>query len=193
MVVKLLTQDSIIISYRFYGARHSILQLGYLIDFELEQDKANFLPKLRSISHIGFPWLYERQKLFLWHQYISVFSQHFHDVGDIDGFYFQTLLNIAKKWHKQSPYRLIVESFVDILKFEGRLHNIQRCIVCSKNITEDNISLIKGFLPTHTYCANSITLPKKEINDLFNSSSSLLLNDDMVKSLSSIVFKGMSN
>ena len=190
LVVKILTSKSIIVGYRFYGARHSILQLGYLIDFEIEQDKANFLPRIRSISHIGFPWLYDRQKLFIWHQYIGMFSSHFHDVGDIDIFYYDKLLEIAKKWEKQSSYRLIVESFVDILKFEGRLHNIDRCMICSQRIEDENINLIKGFLPTHTHCSNSFLISKKEAEELFKFSSTLNLNDEIVEGLYKIVLKG---
>ena len=37
---------------------------GYKIDFELEQE-AKFLPKLRSILHLGFKWLLERDKLII--------------------------------------------------------------------------------------------------------------------------------
>ena len=33
--------------YRFFGARHSILQLGNLIDFEVEGEGSSFLPRLR--------------------------------------------------------------------------------------------------------------------------------------------------
>ena len=189
MVVKILTRESIILSYRFYGARHSVLQLGYLIDFELEQDKPNYLPRLRNITHIGFPWLYNRDRLFLWHQYINIFSKHFKDVALIDSFYFDKLLEIAKKWHKQSPKRLIVESFIDILKFEGRLYQTDICAICSKPIEDENISLIKDLVPTHTYCANSIVAKKALIDDLFKSSLSWKLSDNLVESISNLIVK----
>jgi len=59
--------------YRFFGARHSILQLGNLIDFEVEGEGSSFLPRLRSLSHLGFPWLFDKNKLLLWHNFIKLF------------------------------------------------------------------------------------------------------------------------
>jgi len=86
MVVTVLSEHNVGTYYRFYGARHSVLQLGYLIDFEVEQDKANFLPRLRGVTHIGFPWLYDRAKLMDWHRFISIFEPHFRDVNEITSF-----------------------------------------------------------------------------------------------------------
>ena len=81
-------------------------------------------------------------------------------------------------------------SFVDILKFEGRLHNIDRCMICSQRIEDENINLIKGFLPTHTHCSNSFLISKKEADELFKFSSTLNLNDKIVEGLYKIVLKG---
>ncbi len=193
MVVKILTRDSIILSYRFYGARHSVLQLGYLIDFELEHDKPNFLPRLRNITHIGFPWLYNRDRLFLWHQYINLFSKHFKDVAQIESFYYEKLLEIAKKWHKQSPKRLIIESFVEILRFEGRLYSTNLCAICSKEIDDEEIALLKDLLPAHKYCANSFVVKKRLIDELYRSGLSWKLDDDLVESISNLIIKSWQN
>jgi len=129
MVVTVLGEKQIGTYYRFYGARHSVLQLGYLIDYEVEQDRANFLPRIRAITHIGFPWLYDREKLMYWHRFISIFEPHFRDINEIDNFYFNTLLNSAKKWQKQSYRRLMVENFFNIIQYEGRVHSLDKCMV----------------------------------------------------------------
>jgi len=33
--------------WRFFGARHSIIQVGNLIDFEVQESKNDFMPKMR--------------------------------------------------------------------------------------------------------------------------------------------------
>ena len=68
LLVFVLTPNLLVKSYRFFGARHSNIMTGYKIDFELEQE-AKFLPKLRSILHLGFKWLLERDKLIIWQQF----------------------------------------------------------------------------------------------------------------------------
>ena len=189
MVVTILSEHTVDSYYRFYGARHSVLQLGYLIDFEVEQDKSNFLPRIRSITHNGFQWLYNREKLMNWHRFISIFEPHFRDVKEIDSFYFYSLLDTAKKWEKQNSRRLIVETFTNILKYEGRINNLSKCVICGSKI-ENELSLIKGFMPTHPFCSHSVAVDKNSIENLFGTSSTLMLNDDTVEVLSEIALKG---
>jgi len=149
----------------------------------------NFLPKVRNITHISFPWLYDREKLLYWHRFISIFEPHFKDVTKIDKFYFELLLLSAKKWNKQNPKRVIVESFTQILKYEGHLHNLDRCLICNREI-DNNISLIKGFLPTHPNCSKSINIDKNNLSYLFLNNSSIYLDDETISNLSEIALKG---
>lgn len=188
MIVTILSSKSVQKYYRFYGARHSILQMGYLIDFEEEQEQANFLPRLRSVSHIGFPWLYDRERLMLWHQFIAIFERHFRDIERVENFYFETLLRVAKRWEKQSPRRLIVETVINILKYEGRLQLPNVCVICSSKINQE-CSFIKGLLPTHPECSKSFSFNKSEILDLYESSSTITLDDRSVEELSLIALK----
>jgi recombinational DNA repair protein (RecF pathway) len=189
MIVTILNQERVAKYYRFYGARHSILQMGYLIDYEEEQEKANFLPRLRSVSHIGFPWLYDRERLMLWHQFISIFDRHFRDVESIDDFYFERLLRSASRWEKQSPKRLIIETFVSILKYEGRLQIPNHCVICNTKI-EDECAFLKGFLPTHPHCSKEAGVRKEKILELFNELSTINLDDKEVEQLHLIALKG---
>ncbi len=164
--------------------------MGYLIDFEEESDKANFLPRLRRVTHIGFPWLYNREKLSLWHRFISLFEPHLKDVVEIDKFYYETLLEAAKKWHKQSSKRLIIESFIKILDYEGRLYPTNRCIVCNKPINEPKLNLVNSLMPTHTFCSKGFEFNKKLIDELFLKKSTINLDDNEVDKLLPIIFKG---
>jgi len=175
--------------YRFYGARHSILQLGYLIDFEIEEQKVGFLPKIRNITHHPFSWLYNKNRLLLWHQFILELEKHLKEITKIEPFYFNLLLEMAKKATRQSIKRVIVEGVLKILEFEGRLYHLDRCVTCNKEI-ENEVSLIKNFLPTHPNCSNLIPLNKKDIKELFISKSTINLYDEIVDILYSIVSKG---
>ncbi|MEJ2489060.1 MAG: hypothetical protein P8Y50_04545 [Sulfurovaceae bacterium] len=65
MIALILSKNEIKSYYRFYGARHSILQVGYLVDFENENRYSSFMPQLRSLSHIGFSWLKDKNRLLL--------------------------------------------------------------------------------------------------------------------------------
>lgn len=187
IIVTILSETRVDRYYRFYGARHSILQMGYLIDFEI-QESNNFLPRVRSISHNGFNWLYNREKLMLWHQFIAIFEPHFRDVKEIDSIYFNTLLNCAKKWDKQSPKRLIVEAYTKLLNYEGRLQPLDRCTICNQPI-EDTIALIDGFLPTHSSCSHTQALKKEYIEHLFKTNSTIWIDDNIIDRLYLIALK----
>ncbi len=188
MIVTILSPKKVVKYYRFFGARHSILQLGYLIDFEVE-DSGNFLPRVRSITHIGFPWIYDREKLMLWHRFISIFEPHFRDISDIDNFYFDLILNAANRWNRQSSKRLIVESYINILKYEGRILPINSCILCKQTIDSD-LSLYDGFLPVHSSCSHLEPISYKALLKLFEDSSSIDLDDNSIDRLYLIALKG---
>ena len=146
------------------------------------------MPRIRNISHNGFSWLYSREKLIFWHKFISIFEPHFKDVKEIEPIYFNTLLDCAKKWDKQSPKRLITEAVIKLLKFEGRLQNINRCAICNQKI-EDNPSLINNFMPAHSSCANLEPINKKALEYLFKNNSTIWLDDDIVDRLYLIALK----
>jgi hypothetical protein len=175
--------------YRFFGARHSILQLGNLIDFEVEGEGSNFLPRLRSLSHIGFPWLFNKNKLLLWHNFIKKFEPHLKDTQEIDSFYFDLLLNAARKWDRQNPKRIVCESYLELLKYEGRLYPQHNCYICEQRIEED-IALMQAFKPVHPSCIHSSALPTKKVFDFFESKKSVFLNDHEVDYLYEVIMKG---
>jgi len=176
--------------YRFFGARHSILQLGNLVDFEVEGEGSSFLPRLRSLSHMGFPWLYDKNKLLLWHNFIKKFEPHLKDAEEIDSFYFDLLLNAAKKWDKQNPKRIICESYITLLDYEGRLYMQENCFICEQRI-EDDISLMQAFRPAHPTCIYSPALPTKKILDFFETKKTVFLEDYEVDYLFDVVMKGL--
>jgi len=188
-IALVLTEHHVRTYYRFFGARHSILQLGNLVDFEVEGEDGRFLPRLRSLSHIGFPWIFDRNRLLIWHNFIQKFEPHLKDADEIDPFYFDLLLNAAKKWDKQHPKRIVCESYIRLLDFEGRLYPEENCYICEHRI-EEEIALMQAFKPAHPDCIYTPSLPTKKILDFFESKKTVFLDDYEVDIIYDIVMKG---
>jgi len=189
-IAMVLTAKDIRTYYRFFGARHSILQLGHLVDFEVEGEDGRFLPRLRSLSHIGFPWLFDKNRLLLWHNFITLFEPHLKDAIEIDHFYYDLLLEAAKKWGKQNPKRIVCESYMHLLSYEGRVHDEENCYICDYPIASE-MSLMQAFIPAHPECLCAASLPKAKIVHFFETRSTLHLEDNEVEYLFDIVMKGL--
>ncbi|WP_281175052.1 recombination protein RecO [Sulfurovum lithotrophicum] len=189
-IAMVLTARDVRVYYRFFGARHSILQLGNLIDFEVEGEDGRFLPRLRSLSHIGFPWLFDKNRLLVWHNFIRLFEPHLKEAEEIDSFYYDLLLSAAKKWEKQNPKRIICESYIRLLEYEGRLSPEKHCYICEQPIAEE-IALMQAFKPAHPSCIYSSALPTKKVLDFFQTKKTLNMEDHEVDYLFNIVIKGL--
>lgn len=185
----MITATEIRTYYRFFGARHSILQLGNLVDFEVEGEDGRFMPRLRSLSHIGFPWIFDKNKLLMWHNFIQKFEPHLRDAEELETFYYDLLLRAAKRWDKQNPKRVVVESYITLLDYEGRLYVQENCFICEQRIEED-IALMQAFKPAHPSCIYSPTLPTKKILDFFENKKTVFLDDYEVDYLYTVVMKG---
>ena len=190
VIVTVLSNDSVKSYWRFFGARHSILQIGNLVDFELSESKNNFMPTMRSLSHIGFPWIFSNKHLQTWQNFIKLFEPHLKDTIEIEHFYFDLLLEIAKKWEKQNPKRLAIEAYVKILDYEGRLYDSGFCYICEE-ILNENIALMRAFLPTHPECIYGKALSKKDIFELYDKQSTIHINDQIIAELYLILLKGL--
>ena len=189
-IARVLSNTEIKTYYRFFGARHSILQLGNLVDFEVEGKDGRFMPRLRSLSHMGFPWLFDKNKLLLWHNFIKKFEPHLRDAESLDTFYYDLLLNAAKKWDKQNPKRIICESYISLLDYEGRLYEQDKCFICEQRI-EDDIALMQAFKPAHPSCIYSPSMPTKKLLDFMETKKTVFLDDNEVDYLHEIVMKGL--
>jgi recombinational DNA repair protein (RecF pathway) len=189
IIVMVLTSNDIKTYYRFFGARHSILQVGYMIDFEVEGDDGRFLPRLRSISQIPFEWIFDKNRLLIWQNYIKLFAKHLKDATHLDSFYFDLLLENAKKWHKQNPKRIVCDSYIKLLKYEGRLYQDDKCFICQEPI-EEQVSLMQSFKLAHPHCIYQIALPTKKLIDTLKLSKSIYMDDNEVDYLYDVVMKG---
>jgi len=190
MIALVLTRYEVQSYYRFFGARHSILQVGHLIDFEVEGDGGRFLPRLRNLSHIGFPWIFEHNRLLIWHNFIKLFVPHLKDAHEVDSFYFDLLLHGAKRWHKQNPKRIICELYLSLLICEGRLHLPQDCYICETKL-DDSVALMRSFLPAHPHCIDSSPLSKDKLLEFYQTKKTINLTDEEVSHLYDIILKGL--
>jgi hypothetical protein len=189
-VAMLLTTENVRTYYRFFGARHSILQLGNLVDFEVEGEDGRFLPRLRSLSHIGFPWLFDKNRLLIWHNFIKLFEAHLKDAEEIDSFYYDLLLQAARKWEKQNPKRIVCESYILLLSHEGRVHDEENCYICETPVAEQ-VSLMQALIPAHPECIYAPALPTAKIRYFFESGQTIALEDHEVDLLFNVVMKGL--
>ena len=190
LIVSLLTENNFYTTYRFYGARHSTINIGYKIDFELESNMNSGIARLKDVLQIGFPWIENRDKLYCWQRFIKLFYPHLKDVEDIEPFYFELLNELSHKIIKQNPKRAIIESYIKLCKHEGRLHMEYECLLCEEIITKD-ISLVRSFLPVHSSCSYAKKLNISQIKELFEENSLLNFNEEETEYLWQLLLQGL--
>jgi recombinational DNA repair protein (RecF pathway) len=190
VIVTVLSKESVQDYYRFFGARHSILQIGNFIDFEKEENAQSFMPKIRKVSHLGFPWLFWSNHLLIWQNFIKLFNTHLKDTTEIDSFYFNLLLTIAKKWDKQHPKRLAIEGYLNLLAYEGRLYDNGFCYICEMPLDKE-ISLMRAYIPAHPSCIYAHAYEKNQIFQLFDTKSTINLDNNIIDKLYKILLKGL--
>jgi len=190
LIVSILTANNFYTTYRFYGARHSTVNVGFKIDFELETNMKSSIPRLKDLLQISYPWIYDNSKLYCWQRFLKLFYPHLKDVDEIEDFYCNLLDDLAHKITKQNPKRAIIEAYVKLCEHEGRLHTEYECLLCEKKI-ESEISLVRSFLPTHKKCSYSKSFQLKQIKELFEEKTLINFNDEEVEYLWNILLQGL--
>ncbi len=190
LIVTILSKNHIYTLYRFYGARHGTINLGFKLDFEVESSYKVTISRLKDVIHIGYKWINNRHLLKLWQDFTHLFYKHLKDVEEIDGFYFNLIDEASKQWDKQNPKRVAIECYVKLLQYEGRLHTENICFLCGIEI-KDEVSLIRAYLPTHKECSHTLTINKIGLKELFQSQSTIFINDKEVDRLWYILLEGL--
>ena len=189
LLVFVLTREFFAKCYRFYGARHPIITQGFKIDFEL-QGGTQFLPHLRGALHLGFAWLFDRRKLAIWQQFMRLLYDHLKDSSELESFYFDLADECALKFAKGNPQRVLIEGYLNLLEFEGRLHKELSCFLCDKKI-DTSLSLARGFLPAHEKCCGKFAFSADKIRQMFESKSTLDLDENEVEQLYFTMLEGI--
>lgn len=189
LIVTILTENELLTTYRFYGARHSNINIGYKIDFELEITRST-IPRLKDVIQLSYPWILDNEKMYCWQRFIKLFYPHLKDLEELDPFYFYLLDNLVHVMIKQNAIRAICESYITLIEHEGRLHIDYECLLCEIEI-EDNISLVRGFLPVHAKCTFAKIFELYKIKELFEEKTMISFNDEEVEYLWNILLQGL--
>jgi recombinational DNA repair protein (RecF pathway) len=189
LIVRILTQDEVLTLYRFYGARHSYINVGYHIDFIVEESPKATIKRLRNVTQLPFDFMFDLQKMLDFKTFVKLLNNHLRDVTKIDSFYYNLLKEITEKISKRDSKRLLIESYVKILKKEGRLHTENICFLCDEKIS-GKIALARAFLPSHEKCVMSDGFAKEKLDLLFNENKSLLFDEKEIMRLWKIINLG---
>ena len=190
LIVTILSKDTLDTLYRFYGARHGVINLGFKIDYEKEDSAKSTISRLKDVIHIGFKWINNYKLLRLWQDFVALFYKHLKDAYEVDEFYFNLIDNASKQWAIQNPKRVAIESYVKLLEYEGRLHTEMECFLCHEPI-DGKISVIRAYLPTHKHCTHTLDIDQKALVELFLNKSSLFLSDKEVDRLWYVLLEGL--
>ena len=190
LIVTILSNGNLETLYRFYGARHGVINLGFLIDYEIEPSAKSTIGRLKDVIHIGYKWINNHEQLRLWQNFCGLFYKHLKDAEDIGDFYYKLLENASREWNRQNPKRVAVESYVKLLAHEGRLHKDKHCFLCSRKIDTD-ISLIRAYLPTHPECSHTYPVNVQGLDELYENNSSLFLSDKEINRLWNVLMEGL--
>jgi len=175
--------------YRFYGARHSYINVGYLIDFIVEESSKTTIKRLRNVVQLPFSFLFNFEKMLNYKHFINLLNTHLNDITKIDSFYYNLLLTITDLMQYRDSKRVLIESYVKLLEKEGRLHKDFICFLCEKKI-EDKIALTRAFLPAHERCIYEKGFENKKINELFENKKTILFLDSEIQRLWKIMNLG---
>ena len=191
LIVTIVSKGSLYNLYRFYGARHGVINLGFKIDYEIEGSAKSTIGRLKDVVHIGFKWINDYRLLKLWQDFIALFHKHLIDAEELDDFYFDLLEYASTQWNKQNPKRVAIESYVKLLENEGRLHSELNCFLCSLPIEDQEISIVRAFLPTHKDCSHTLNINKEALVELFKNKSSIFLSNKEVDRLWYVLLEGL--
>jgi hypothetical protein len=190
LIVTILSRGSLETLYRFYGARHGVINLGFKIDYEIEPSAKSTIGRLKDVIHIGYKWINNRELLGLWQEFCGLFYKHLKDAESLGDFYFDLLNETSSKWNRQNPKRVAIEAYIKLLQHEGRLHKEMHCFLCSRKI-EGDISLLRAYLPTHQSCSHTYPINPHALKELYENNSSLFLDDKEIERLWSVLMEGL--
>lgn len=190
LVVSILTKQHLETLYRFYGARHGTINLGFKVDFESEMSLKSSIGRLRDVIHLGFPWITDYERLRLWQQFIALFYPHLSQSEETGSFYFELIDHAAHQWQRQNPKRIALEAYARLLSYEGRLHDEARCFFCDQPIGDD-VSMIRALIPAHPGCSHRLSVNKKGMDELYSELSTLFLDDLEIDRLWNVLLEGL--
>jgi recombinational DNA repair protein (RecF pathway) len=191
LIVTILTRNEIKTLYRFYGARHSVINIGYKLDFEEDIGIKVSINRLKETIHLGYDWLRDNNKLYHYQEFIKLLNRHLKDIVEIEPFYIDLLDDISIKLSHQSPKRLLIESYLKLLEYEGRLYVDFTCLICENKIDTQDVVLLRAFSHAHFDCVNKYKFNTQKIQNLFKSKNSFELDDSDIDKIWYVLLEGL--
>lgn len=189
LIIKVITQNKFLTLYRFYGMRHSIINIGRKIDFEIDYS-GMFMPRLRSVMQLGFQWENDYGKMRFFQCFLKLLNAHLEGAESIPSFYYELLNEAIKKIEKQSASRTLLDLYAMLLEYEGRKSN-RVCFNCGEALETYSL-IIRGFLASHTKCVPSgFKISTNNFFTFLQNNKSIFLSDDEVNGLFEILLKGL--
>ena len=189
LIVTVLTEKKIKKLYRFYGVRHSAINLGFKIDFVAESVQNKNILRLKDLTHLGFGWMHETHRLSIWQNFLSLLSIHLQDTTEIDPFYYELLSNYADIFDQSNPKRLIVEAFAKVLKFEGMISHHKSCFLCHRSLKE-RVAIGKSLMIAHTECFRGAEFERAAAIELLEFARTIYFENSEIEKLYEIIQKG---
>ncbi|HIP19818.1 MAG TPA: recombination protein RecO, partial [Sulfurimonas sp.] len=87
LIVSILSKNKLETLYRFYGARHGTINIGFKIDYEIEPSAKSTIRRLKDVLHVGYPWINDYKLLRLWQDFSGLFYKHLKDAENLGSFY----------------------------------------------------------------------------------------------------------
>lgn len=190
IIVNIITQSHFLSLYRFYGMRHSIINIGRKIDFEVEYNGI-FMPRLRAISQLGFEWESDFYKMRYFQGFMQRLDRHLSGTEEISNFYFEMLNRAILIMKKQHPARALLDLYAMMLESEGRRGISDNCFICDE-ILGGKVRVARGFLSAHPHCINSdFEIEKARFFEFLKSAKSVHLSEVEVEGLVAILMQGL--
>lgn len=190
LIVKILSKGHFYTLYRFYGARHSIIHTGRKIDFEIEYQGV-YMPKLRHLMHLSREYEKDIEKVFVWQRFCMLLSRHLSETKELSNFYFDLLDDNSKVLNKQNAKRTIIQMYIQMLEFEGRLYSSDVCFMCGERLGE-NVALGQGFILACPKCIiDPLIINKAKILELFKIKTLINITDIESAKIYDLILHGL--
>jgi hypothetical protein len=127
--------------------------------------------------------------MLIWQNFIKLLYPHFFEVDKINKFYFEMLQNIIKNFDRD-PKRVLIENYLNLLQFEGRLNLNFECFLCEKKIV-NRVNIVRGYLTACENCIPTQGFDINKINSLFITKQTTLLNNNEIEKLYQVLCLGI--
>lgn len=90
---------------------------------------------------------------------------------------------------KQNSKRVMLESYFELLEFEGRIYREDFCFICQQPLKKD-ITLMRAFKFTHPSCLYDLKFSKNRVLEMIENKESIKFEDNEIDTLFEVLKRG---